>query len=224
MTAPGSMTGVLRALAALPRKGRGRAVMIVAARRGEGASTIARTIAEGASSGVTLLLDLDLIRSEHRLAYAQAGPPLSEGIDARLKGQRLYRIVDAEGRLRPDTRGGMAYFRVGRSKLFVSGFDAGAALQEGDRLQVLTGPSYWTAVRQSCELCVVDAPALEDSRVGLSVAAHMDGVVLVACGATGSVTASVGLKTELEAVGAFVMGVVYTRADSGALTLERLLG
>ena len=220
MMAPGSMTGVLSALSALPRRGRGRTVMIMAARRGEGSSGVARSVAESPLGGITLLLDLDLARSDQYRAFSQTGVVLSDGIDARLQGEALYRIVDAQGRPRPEPRSALAYYRVGRSKLFVSGFAEGA-LQDGDRLQFPMTPDYWAAVRQSCELCVVDAPALEQSRVGLSVCAHMDAVVLVASGADGSVTATVSLKKQLEAAGAFVMGVVYTRADKGAFALER---
>lgn len=220
MTGSGSMSGVLQALAALPRRGRGRAIMVMAARSGEGSSTVARSVAEGAANGVTLLLDLELSRSVHHQHFRSSGPPLWDPIDARLKGQALYRIVDAAGRPRPEPQSALGFYRVGRSKLFVSGFNAGAMV-EGDRLQFATGSAYWDAVRQSCELAVIDAPALDRGRVGLSVCAQMDGVVVVASGADGSVTATLALKAQLEAAGAFVMGVVYTRADRVALTLDR---
>lgn len=221
---PGSMSGVLQALTALPRRGRGRAVMVMAARSGEGASTVARAVAEEASNGVTLLLDLELTRSVHHQHFRTSGPLLWDPIDARLKGRALYRIIDGAGRLRPEPDSALGFYRVGRTRLFVSGFN-NAAMREGDRLQFATGSAYWDAVRQSCELAVIDAPALDRGRVGLSICAQMDGVVVVASGADGSVTATLGLKAALEAVGAFVMGVVYTRADRVALTLDRpLLG
>jgi Mrp family chromosome partitioning ATPase len=224
VTAPGSMTGVLRALTRTPRQGRGRVVMAISAQRGEGVSTVARGIAEGANAGITLLMDLDLARDGQFRFYQEEsfarGARLSDAIDGRLKGQSLYRIIGVDGRLRPEPRSAMAFYRLGRSKLFVAGFDP-AAIAPEERLQIPTGPAYWQAVRQSCELAVVDAPALERSRVGLSVCQHMDAAVIVASGKDGSATATLGLKTELEAAGALVLGVVYTRADSVALSLER---
>jgi hypothetical protein len=218
------MTGVLRALTRTPRQGRGRLVMIISAQRGEGVSTVARGVAEGAAGGIALLLDLDLARDGQYRFYQETaferGGRLSDAIDGRLKGQSLYRIVGADGRLRPEARSAMAYYRVGQSKLFVAGFDA-TALGPEERLQIPTGGTYWQALRQSCEVAVIDAPSLERSRVGLSVCQHMDGVVIVASGKDGSATATLGLKTELEAAGATVLGVVYTHADSVALSLER---
>jgi len=224
MTAPGSMIGVHRALTQVPRQGRGRVVMIIAARPGEGVSTVARGVAQAIESGVTLLLDLDLHRNGQFRAFADAsfsmGPGLSDAIDGRLKGQSLYRLIGMDGRARQEVRSALSFHRVGRSKLFVAGFDQRAVL-DSDRLQIPAGPGYWQAVRQSCELCVVDAPAVSRSRIGLSVSARLDGVVIVASGHDGSVTATLGLKTELQASGAKVLGVVYTRADSVALSIER---
>jgi Mrp family chromosome partitioning ATPase len=198
--------------------------MVASARRGEGASTVARGIAEAGVNGIALLLDLDLARNGQYRFFQEEGEAhgarLSEAIDGRLKGQSLYRIVGPDGRLRPEPRSAMVYHRLGRSKLFVACFDA-TAIGSDERLQIPAGPAYWQALRGSCELAVVDAPALERSRVGLSVCQHMDGVVIVASGRDGSATATLGLKTELEAAGALVLGVVYTRADGMALSLER---
>ncbi len=223
MTAPGSMTGVLRALTRTPRTGRGRIVMLTSAQRSEGVSTVARSVAEAASGGIALLIDLDLVKDgQHRFYQEESfakGARLSDAIDGRLKGQSLYRIIGVDGRTRQEARSAMAYHRIGRSKLFVGGFDA-SVLGPEERLQIPTGPAYWQALRQSCEVAVVDAPALQRSRVGLSICQHMDGVVIVASGRDGSATATIGLKTELEAAGALVLGVIYTRADSVALSLE----
>jgi Mrp family chromosome partitioning ATPase len=70
---------------------------------------------------------------------------------------------------------------------------------------------------------LVDAPALERSRAGLTIAPHVDAVALVVSGADKAAAGAIGLKNELEAVNAPIAGLVYTRADPMALTLERLL-
>ena len=219
---PGSMSGVLRALARRPRTGRGRVLLVMSAQRGEGASTIARAVSEAGALGTTLLIDLDVMRDTQMAHYRESGLGLTMEIDGRLKGQSFYRVIGADGRPDPHPRPGFTYRRVGRSKLFVSSFDP-RALRPDERVQVLNGPSYWAAVRQSCDLCVIDAPALVRSRIGLAAAAHADGVVLVVSGRSGKASATSELKSELEAVGAPVLGAVYTEADPFVLNVERRL-
>jgi Mrp family chromosome partitioning ATPase len=220
------MSGVLRALTRFPRKGRGRVLMLISAHREEGTSSVVRAVCDATGAATTLLLDLDLLRNAQFKAYQDQslrdGPGLSTAVDGRLKGARLYRLMTPDGRVRMEERSALSYHRVGRSKLFVSSFDA-HAVAEGDRTQILANATYWDAARQSCDLMLVDAPALERSRAGLTIAPHVDAVALVVSGADKAAAGAIGLKNELEAVNAPIAGLVYTRADPMALTLERLL-
>jgi Mrp family chromosome partitioning ATPase len=72
-------------------------------------------------------------------------------------------------------------------------------------------------------MMIVDAPALERSQVGLRVAAHMDGVVLVVGADAGGAPAALAAKQNLLSAGANVLGIVYSKASAPVVVMDRLL-
>jgi len=194
--------------------------MLVAARRGEGVTAAARAVAEAAGPGAAYALDLDLRRNALAKAYAQVGA-LGPRIDGRLNGAQLYDVVDAAGR---PVAAGPSYFfhRVGRARLFVGAFDE-RALPHGARVRVCGSGAYWNAARAGGATVVVDAPALERSPLGLRVARHMDGVVLVVGADEGAAPAARAAKAELQGAGANLIGLVYVGASEPVLAIERAL-
>jgi Mrp family chromosome partitioning ATPase len=216
--------GVFRALGRLQSSG-GKRVLFISALRREGVSTLVRRCADIIAlrtPRAAVLVDLDLLRDSQFKHYRQSSAPLQALADGRLKGAAFFRAITMDGRELPDETVRLKMARVGLQKLFVTHVDS-AGLTPDVRLQVLNTPDYWDALRAGADIGLVDAPALERSRVGLTVAHHMDGVVIVASAAQGAVNPTLALKDELDARGANVLGVIYTHANEGAHRIERWL-
>lgn len=214
-----SVRGLVRALFA--DGGGGRCVMLMAARRGEGVSTLARALGETAAARAqraVMLVDLDLLRDSHYSAYLQAGrfggPGLGAGVPATLAKRCFFT---------PDTaHAGFTAHRVGTSKLLVTHFDK-RRMHAAGAIRITADTAYWQAARRAADVTLVDAPALERSRIGLTVAGAMDAVVIVASGRAGTASATMELKEELSQRGLPILGVVYTDADPTVLAIEKAL-
>jgi hypothetical protein len=201
---------------------RARCIMVIAARRGEGASTLSRAIAEAAArraKRAALLLDLDVERDEHFRHYAKRGEALQDFRSGAFGGASFFRVIDKKGAV-PNALDRFLVVRVGEKRMFVSHFER-AGLSEGARTRVAPSPDYWAAARARADYVIVDAPAREDSLIGVEAAPSMDGVVIVVSGAGGSAAQSLALKQELTARGAPILGLVYTEADRAVAWLER---
>lgn len=220
-----ALAGVLAAIESRPAERRGRAVMLIAAQPGEGVSPLARSLALASGDATALLVDLDLSRNGQFAHFSDAalsgGEPLGARIDGRLGGHAFYRTVGPDGRRTADRPGLFSFQRVGRSRLFVGDFET-RALLAGERAQVGGEAAFWTAAREACDLCVVDAPAFARSRAGLVVAPLMDAVVIVASAQAGDRAGTAALRDALTAAGAPLVGVVFTHADPVIASIERL--
>lgn len=217
-----SLERVFEALDQQPRKGAGagRAVMFIAARRGEGTSTMVRAAARTANAGAIYAIDLDLKRNalaEEIAKDATLGP----AIDGRLNGQSFYSLIDAAGRPVEETAPAFCYHRVDRTKLFVGALDQKAV--GTSRVLLSTGQDYWNAVREGGATLLLDAPAILRSPMGLRIAEYMDGVVLVVGSDPGAAPAAIAAKHQLMQAGANIIGLVHTGVPAPILKMERLL-
>lgn len=219
--APFSVEGVLDALAAQPRRGNGRAVMLVAARRKEGVTTIARAVANAAGPHLVYAIDLDLKRNALARAMAADGG-LGAGVDGRINGASFYSLRGSASALVHERAPVFRYHRVGKSRVQAGVFDANA-MPDGARVVISSAPHYWDAVRESGAVAVVDVPALERSEIALRVARNMDGVVLVVGSSPGSAPAAVAAKRALEHAGANIIGLVYAGASAPVMAIDRLM-
>lgn len=203
------------------RPDRGRVVLFVAARSGEGVSTVAREFA--------------------RLAAVRARRPVWL-VDADLAGQSQQASVDADperfgalGRPASASPDGSAFFTVqpplrGRSgavipdarlltarpalggRLWVTGFRAGA-LRAGQRALALPRGRWWDAMRRHADTVVVDAPSADRSDVALTLAPFADAVVLVVAAGAAEAEEPAALRDAIEAAGGRVVGLVFNRAE-----------
>lgn len=219
-----SLDGVFSALHAAPVKSRGggRALMFISARSGEGVSTIARAAARACDDRTTYCIDLDLRHNGLGRGFAAEGPPLGPKIDGKLSGTVFYRIVGPDDAVVHEITPAFSYHRLGRSRVYVGALD-GHAVPQGGRVLIDATPDYWNAARAGGAMVIVDAPALERSIVALRVAPHMDGVVLVVGDGQDEVPSALAAKMELEAAGAKLLGLVYSRASAPVLAMDRLL-
>ncbi|HWA01827.1 MAG TPA: hypothetical protein VG841_16085 [Caulobacterales bacterium] len=218
------LAGVLAAARAQPEKSPGgRAIMFMAARRGEGVTTVAHAAALAAAASETVYaIDLDLHRNALARMFAEENPPLGPRIDARLNGVAFHQIRGADGQPWIAFKPAFNFHRVGRSRIYASVFDA-HELPQGGRISISGEPHYWNAARAGGATVIVDAPALERSRVGLKAAPHMDGVVLVVAGDDGAAPAAMSAKAEILAAGGALLGIVYTQASAPVMAMHRFL-
>jgi len=217
-----SVEGVLDALAAQRplSPGGGRAIMFVSARRKEGVTTAACAVAKAVGPGATYALDLDLKRNALAKALSEHGA-LGPKISGALNGASFYSIHSVSNSLLHEAAPAFSYHRVGRSFVYAGVFDA-RTLPPRSRVSVSSSAEYWNAARAAGATVVVDAPSLDRSQIGLRVAKHMDGVVMVVGADHGAAPAAIAAKASLVAAGANIIGLVYAGATAPVMAIERL--
>ncbi|MGE0742755.1 MAG: hypothetical protein AB7O98_15560 [Hyphomonadaceae bacterium] len=223
MSAPFPVDGLLSALAAQPRKsaGDGRAIMLVSPARNDAVTAAAAAVVQAAQKSTWYAIDLDLKRNA--LARALSGiEPLGPKIDGALNGACFFAARDAGGTVLAHSPDVFAFHRVGRSRAYAGVFNV-RALPKGAKVVVSSRADYWNAARLGGASVVIEAPSLDRSPLGLRVAPHMDGVVLVVGGEPGSAPAAIAAKQALENAGANVMGLVYAGATAPVMAIERAL-
>jgi Mrp family chromosome partitioning ATPase len=221
------LADLYRQLASMPAPDGGRTVMFVAARPGEGVSSVAASFALMAAEQArkpVWLVDLDLKRNaafnafavgEFAQTFGGVGPPYS----ASLKTQPFFSI-DPEDAAANAGLGLFTAHRVGETRLMVTQFDA-SRLPNGHAIRIRTQPAYWTAVRAATDWAVVDAPALERGATALALAAQMDRVALVVQADDTTAGEVEAARREIEAHGGKVEGCVLNRQKSDARFFER---
>lgn len=219
-----------RAASRLPAPNGGRALMIMAARNGEGVSSVAASfalLAAARSHRSTWLIDLDLRRNGQYEAFSQGyagrlGRP-GQAFDASLNQAPFYvvtpQIAAVQGKRDPSERL-LAVHRVGRSRLMVSRF-RNERLRPGQKVQLRTQANYWRAARATADWVVVDAPAMERSGAGLAICSQMDGVILVISADQTRSEEIVAMKREIEDHGGRCLGVVMNQTGADARLADR---
>jgi Mrp family chromosome partitioning ATPase len=202
-----------------PAPGRGRLVTFMAARNGEGVSTVAREFAWFAASRAgrrTWLVDLDLngaaqceaIEAEPE-RFGRLGPAATATPD----GSMFFTVQPAlrgpDGRPWADARY-LGAHRVGEKPLWVTRFRRDA-LQGRQGVHVMPTADYWNALRRHSDLIVIDAPAAERSQAGLIVAPFVDDVVLVVAADEPDVRAPALLRDAVQDAGGHCAGLFFNR-------------
>ncbi|MDO8296971.1 MAG: sugar kinase [Caulobacter sp.] len=202
--------------------GRARCVQFVAARRGEGTSTVARAFAAfaAARAGRTVwLVDLDLFTSPQHAALA-ASPevygPLGKAVSATPADGAAFFTVQPptpmpDGSAAPDSRFLVAH-AVGQHRWWVTRFRADV-LRGSQNVHILPSADYWNALKRHADLVVVDCPSADRSRSALTVAPFMDQTVLVVAADQPDVQGPARLRDGLLAAGGRVAGVFFNRAQ-----------
>lgn len=200
--------------------GTGRAVMVVAARVNEDAVGVARAVACASTLGSVYAIDLDLRHNRLARSFLADGETMGPRIDGGLGGAALWAVSNAAGRLVRDASA-YAFHRIGRSHLYVGALNP-RAVPAGGRVTISSAPAYWDAARAGGATAVVCAPGLSHNEIGLRVARHMDGVVLIVGSDAGSAPAALAAKNALDRAGANVMGLVYAGVTAPMMAMERL--
>jgi hypothetical protein len=205
-------------------RGRGRLIEFIAARGGEGSSTVAREFALHVASQErrrVWLIDLDLMGQTHAENFARTperfgklGPPASATPDGSMFFTVRPPLKRPDGRPWPDARYVSAHAAAG-GHLWVTRFRRDA-LREGQGVHVTANPNYWNALRRHVDLVVVDAPATDRSQAGITIAPFMDEVVLVVAADERDAAAPMQLRDDLEAAGATCAGLFVNRVEVDA--------
>ena len=202
-----------------PAAGRARVIQVVSARRGEGASTVARELAFFAArrAGRTVwLVDLDLLgatqhdalkREEAR--YGALGEPAAASPDGSIFFTVQPPAKGADGRPWPDARY-LAAHRVGEARWWVTRFRR-EALRDRQGVHVIPTADYWTALRKYADLIVIDTPSPDRSHAALTVAPFADQTVMVVAADETDVRAPAQLRDAIQNAGGNVAGLFINR-------------
>ncbi|HUZ11972.1 MAG TPA: sugar kinase [Caulobacteraceae bacterium] len=204
-----------------PAPGRTLAVEFIAARAGEGVSTVAREFALHAAQALgrrVWLVDLDLMAQSQAASLASQparfgalGPPAAATPDGSMFFSVQPPLKRPDGRPWPDARYISAH-QLGVLNLWVTLFRR-EALRGRQGVHVMPRADYWRALRRHTDLIVVDAPAAERSQAGLSMARFMDAVVLVIAADEGDARAPGDLRDALTAAGGHCAGLFFNRTQ-----------
>jgi len=204
-----------------PPRGRSMTVEFIAARDGEGVSSVAREFAFHAALRVgrrVWLVDLDLMGQSQSVCidrerdrYGELGPAASATPDGSMFFTVQPPLKRPDGRAWPDARYISAH-AVGGASLWVTRFRR-EAMRTRQGVHVTPAGDYWRALRRHADLIVVDAPAAARSQAGLTVAPFMDAVVLVVAADEGDAGAPALVRDALAEAGANVAGLFVNRVQ-----------
>lgn len=219
------LSGLWRAASHVaPAKG-ARVVMFISAHKGEGTSSAAASFALMAASRAVRtawLVDLDIRRNYQYTSFAQGilkdvGRP-GHALDASLGTEQIYTVAGHEADLSYGKL--LNAHQIDGLRLLVTRFRSDR-LAVGQRVRLRPGPAWWTALRAAADWVVIDAPALERTRAGLSFVSQADAVVLVVKADVTSASDVSALRQDVEAQGGNVIGVVMNRIREDALLAGR---
>lgn len=202
-----------------PAAGRARIIQTVAARRGEGTSTVARELAYFAArrAGRSVwLVDLDLLASPQHAAiseeaerYGLLGQPAAASPDGSMFFSVQPATQGADGQPWPDSRF-LAAHRVGAARWWVTRFRR-EVLRGRQQVHIRPEGDYWNALRRFADLIIVDCPAVDRSQSAMTVAPFMDQTLMVVAADEPDVRAPALARDALTGAGADVVGLFFNR-------------
>lgn len=180
--------------------GQGRAIMVMGAGTGVGASCLARELARLAaqrSQRGVWLYDLDFANNSQADATRAQGQVYDSGFgrtpfwSIKTKGDRA-RIVARQSVI---------------PNLFVTQMQS--EFDTPKQIGLQASPDYWTAVRQSIDLAIIDVPG--NSTAPLAMVSDLDGVILVADARYPNHEALAARREAIEQRGGIVAGLILNR-------------
>ena len=204
-----------------PAPGRPHVIQVVAARRGEGTSTVARELARFTAARAgrkTWLVDMDLATSSQFQTIALSperfgilGPAVAASPD----GSAFFTVQPPaprpDGGVWPDAKY-LAAHSVGGPRLWVTRFNRDA-LRGRQKVHIIPGAEYWQALRRHAEVIIVDSPSTDRSQAGLTVAQHMDQTVMVVSAQQPDVKPPAQLRDALATAGGRCAGVFFNQVS-----------
>jgi hypothetical protein len=198
-----------------------RIIQVTAARRGEGASTIARALAQHAARKLgrsVWLVDLDLANSAQYAAllgdlrrYGELSGPMRGSPD----GSAFFRLeppaFGATGQQVADGDYLLAH-RIGVARWWVTRFMR-ERLTGRQAARIEPTADYWSALRRHADVVIVDGPPAEASGAALAVAPFMDQIVLVVSAEEPTLQTPARYRDALSSAGGPLAGLFVNRAS-----------
>lgn len=205
-----------------PAPGRARLIQFVAARRGEGTSTVAREFARFAArrAGRSVwLIDLDLMAAGQHAAlsadpgrFGDMGGPVAASPDDSAFFTVQPPQTDPDGAAIPDARYLVAHGLKG-ARMWVTRFRT-EALKGRQTVQITPGAAYWSIMRNHADLLVIDSPSIDRSQAALAVAPFMDQTVLVVAADQADPKPPAMLRDAIGAAGGRCAGVFFNKVEA----------
>ncbi len=216
-----NLSGLWRAVSQVEPAAGGRTILFIAAHKGEGVSSVAASFALMAASRAARtawLVDLDIRRNYQYTSFAQGiikdvGRP-GHALDASLGAEQIYTVAGHETDLSYGKL--LNAHQIDGLRLLVTRFRSDR-LAPGQKVRLRPAPGWWTALRAAADWAVIDAPALDRTRAGLSFVSQADAVVLVVQADTTAASDVAALRQDVEAQGGRVIGAVMNRIRDDAL-------
>ena len=187
---------------------------------GEGTSTVAREFARlvaATSERGVWLIELDLLRGEQFNAlavcpelYGEIGEPMRASPDGSMFFSVDPKLKGIDGQVWADERYLDAH-PVGELPWWVTRFRR-EALQPGQNVSILNAPTYWNALKPHADYVIIDAPAVERSKVAMAIAPFADANVLVVAGDRRNARAPLAVRDSILEAGGHCAGLVFNRA------------
>lgn len=212
-----------------PPPGRACAIQFVAARRGEGTSTIARELAwfvARRTGRKVWLVDLDVFAGPQyeTLAgdpkrYGAIGPAVAASPDDSIFLTVQPPQAGRDGAPIPDARYVVAHAVEG-ARLWVTRFRR-EVLKGGQAVHMTPSAEYWNALRRFADVIIVDSPSSDRSQAALTVAPAMDQTVLVVAADQPDVSGPAQLRDAIASAGGRCGGLFFNRAKVRAPSFVR---
>lgn len=219
------LSGLWRAASQVEPATGARTILFLSAHKGEGTSSVAASFALMAASRAARtawLVDLDIRRNYQYTSFAQGilkdtGRP-GHALDASLGTEQIYTVAGHEA----DVSYGklLNAHQIDGQRLLITRFRSDR-LAPGQKVRLRPAPGWWAALRKAADWVVIDAPALERTRAGLSFVSQADAVVLVVKADDTSASDVSALRQDVEAQGGRVLGAVMNRIRDDALLAGR---
>lgn len=207
-----------------PQQG-ARTVMFVAARSGEGTSSMAASfalMAAGQAERTAWLVDLDLAKNAAHdafdIGFSHGVARPGRAYDASFGCAPIYDLLPAS---QAGTAKLLTAHTVTGTRLLVTRFRT-ERLARGQGVRLRSQPAWWQALRRSTDWIIVDAPALDRSDAVLDVASEADGVVLVVRAESTGAEEVANAQLAIERRGGYVIGVVLNRMRADARFAGRI--
>ncbi|WP_035612991.1 hypothetical protein [Hyphomonas johnsonii] len=207
-----------QALSTRPGPRGAHSVMFVAARSGEGTTSMAASfalMAAGHAARSAWLVDTDLADNPaftgfQQGAFAAAGVP-GRAYDASLASPPAYHLIPSEREGLRTRR--LAVHQVGETRLLVTRFRSDT-LAPGQSAVFRPHPDWWQALRRTTDWIVLDAPAADRSTAGETLAGLVDAVIIVVSAGGAGPDEVNALRADITRRGGRVAGAVLNRMQT----------
>lgn len=204
----------LEALCNIPRgDGRGRVITCMSPETGAGTSYVTRQLALRAKDkGLRVLLcDMDFSNNSQYVWFTTQTAQsihgtLSGPYDARFNAAPFWQITPQD-MAAIGTGVHCVIYRVGGHVLDVTYFDWSQIIP-GQNVLVVPSRAYWKSVRDHYDLILIDTPAIDRSRAGLTAAQEADGCIVIAATGSENGASTTDIQTEIRQANGRCVGVI----------------